>query len=407
MDLKFDLLARIRKAVRRDRLLDTAMRLVEVKSWTGQAGEVSDRLAEILAADDFEVSRPAAGHSAAPAVVVRFDSGKPGRCLQFNGHLDTVHLPFVPPKVIDGKLTGSGSCDMKGGVAAMIEAMRAIRDSDLLEGGSILATAHDLHEAPWGYGSQLDQLIRDGVHGDAVLIPEPLCDRLPTVGRGSATWRIHVCRSGPPIHEVMRPMTEPNVIAAGADLVSRFMTLNEGLSKKLDSQAGQESLFIGQIHAGEIFNQYPQECWLEGTRRWLPETDPQSVESEFRDLVARFSDDWKVQTRIEYHLIRNAFRLDTADPFVNSFRMSYAAVSGKEVPLGPKPFVDDGNSFWRLANVPAITHGARAGGQHTVDEWVDIDDLVRVATLYALAASSYCPGRATGGETTAEKIAEK
>ena len=41
----------------------------------------------------------------------------------------------------------------------------------------------------------------------------------------------------------------------------------------------------------------------------------------------------------------------------------------------------------RSAGVPAITHGPRAGGQHTVSEWVEIDDLVRVAWLYAATAA--------------------
>ncbi len=54
--------------------------------------------------------------------------------------------------------------------------------------------------------------------------------------------------------------------------------------------------------------------------------------------------------------------------------------------------MDDGNSFWGLGGVAAITHGPRAGGQHTVHEWVEIDDLVRVATLYALTAVLYCGG---------------
>jgi acetylornithine deacetylase/succinyl-diaminopimelate desuccinylase-like protein len=390
MQTNSDLVSRVRAAVKRDRLLDSAVRLCEVQSWTGQGGAVADRLAGILKADGFVVERPTAGHAVSPAVVTRFESGRPGRCIQFNGHLDTVHLPFVAPRVVGSRLTGSGSCDMKGGIAAMIEALRAVRDSGVLMAGSILATAHDLHEAPWGYGTQLDRLIRDGVHGDAVLIPEPLCDCVPTVGRGSATWKIHVRRSGPPIHEVMRPVNEPNVIAAGADLVARFMKLNDELSRKSDPQAGQESLFIGQIHSGEIFNQYPQECWLEGTRRWLPETDPASVETGFRELVNRFAADWHAEARIEYNLIRNAFRLDLAHPMVTTFRESYATASGKEIPFGPKPFVDDGNSFWRLANVPAITHGARAGGQHTVEEWVEIDDLVRVAVVYAVTAANYC-----------------
>jgi acetylornithine deacetylase/succinyl-diaminopimelate desuccinylase-like protein len=75
---------------------------------------------------------------------------------------------------------------------------------------------------------------------------------------------------------------------------------------------------------------------------------------------------------------------------VQSFQQAHTAISGQPLALGPKPFVDDGNSFYGLKNIPAITHGPRAGGQHTVNEWVDIDDLVRVAYLYALTAVLYC-----------------
>src|SRR5262245_48129375 len=167
-------LASIRAQVRRDRLLDTARRLVAVPSPTGNAGTGLDTLAELLLKDGFTVQREAAGHAAAPALLVRLDSGRVGKCLQFNGHLDVVHLAFVPPRVEGNLLRGSGSCDMKGGTAAAIEALRVLRDGKLIERGSVLFVAHDLHEAPWGLGQQLDELIRRGIHGDAVLIPEPL-----------------------------------------------------------------------------------------------------------------------------------------------------------------------------------------------------------------------------------------
>ena len=128
---------------------------------------------------------------------------------------------------------------------------------------AILLTAHDLHEAPWGDGRQLNQLIADGIVGDAVLIPEYLNHCVPTIGRGALTWKAFVRRAGPPVHEVMRPK-EPSVIAAGARLVLRLNQLNDELAKLHHAEAGAESLFIGQIHSGEIYNQYPQECFLEG-----------------------------------------------------------------------------------------------------------------------------------------------
>jgi acetylornithine deacetylase/succinyl-diaminopimelate desuccinylase-like protein len=45
-----------------------------------------------------------------------------------------------------------------------------------------------------------------------------------------------------------------------------------------------------------------------------------------------------------------------------------------------------------MAGVPAITHSPRAGGAHTAHEWVDIDDLQRVALLYATTAAAFCSG---------------
>jgi acetylornithine deacetylase/succinyl-diaminopimelate desuccinylase-like protein len=390
MDAASSLRDAVARRVDRRRLLDTATRLVAVPSRTGEAGAAADRLADMLKADGFAVDRPAAGHPAAPAVVARL-GGKPGRTLQFDGHLDTVHLPFVPPSVDGPLLKGSGASDMKGGVAAAVEALRAARDCGLLSAGSVLLTAHDLHEAPWGFGQQLDALIRAGVVGDAVLLPEPLCEPLPVAGRGAATWKVTVRRAGPPVHEVMRPPDEPNVLAAGAELVARLLRLGERLAAKEDAVAGRETVFVGQFHGGEIYNQYPQECWLEGTRRWLPGTSRADVEREFRGLLDALAAETRTTVAAEFRFIRDAFRLDTADPLFGAFQRAYTEVSGRELPTGPKPFVDDGNSFWGLGGVAAITHGPRAGGQHTVHEWVEIDDLVRVATLYALTAVLYCP----------------
>ncbi len=401
------LIGRVKPHVRRNRLVETALRLIEVPSPTGDAGAVSDRLAEILAAEGFAVERIAAGHPTAPAVSVRFDSGRPGRTLQFDGHLDTVHLPFAPPAVEDGRLTGSGASDMKAGIAAAVEAIRVLRDSGELSAGSVLLTAHDLHEAPWGDSRQLDTMIRDGHHGDAVLLPEPLRDVLPIAGRGSATWKAVIRRQGPPVHEVMRPAGEPSVIAAAAELVARLGRLDDELRAALHPVCGPASVFIGQIHSGEIFNQYPQEAWLEGTRRWLPGTDPDAVSRDFRDRIDRLAADTGTTIDLRWMLIRDAFALDPGDPLVETFQSCHQAISGAPLPRGPKPFVDDGNSFSANGGIPAITHGPRAGGQHTVSEWVDIDDLVRVALLYAATAATYCSGRPQNEITDIEQEKRK
>ncbi|MFQ3591886.1 MAG: M20/M25/M40 family metallo-hydrolase [Gemmataceae bacterium] len=376
-------------AIRPARLLDLAQRLMGVHSPTGHAGPALDVLADLLRAEGFAVQRPAAGHPDAPAVVTSLDAPAPGPTLQFNGHLDTVHLPFVPPALVGDRLTGSGASDMKAGTAAALEALLVLRDTAALTRGRILFTAHDLHEAPWGRGEQLEQLIREGIHGDAVLIPEPLCDFLPVVGRGAATWKVTFRRPGPPIHEVMRPQNEPDVIAAGAELIARLADFQELLYQRHDPHAGHESVFIGQIHSGEMYNQYPQECWLEGTRRWLPGANRHDVQAEFLALIHEVAQDTRTQAQTEFCIIRDPFHLAVSDPLVTAFQTAYAQAQGEPLPLAAKPFVDDGNSFFGLGPIPAITHGPRAGGQHTTAEWVEVADLMRVAALYAQTAVLY------------------
>lgn len=380
----------IRDAVNRDRLLETAIDLIGIPSPTRSAGPVADRLAEILTDEGFDVRREDANWPEAPAVIARLDSGRPGKTLQFDTHLDTVHLPFVPPEVQDGVLTGSGAADMKGGIAAAVESMRALRDADLLRTGSVMLTAHDHHEAPWGDCRQVHALIEMGIVGDGVLLPEYMSDRIPVVGRGVAVIDIAVRRDGKPVHEVLRPEGQPHVIAAACELVRRLLQLNAELATTVDPMAGSGSIFIGQIHSGEIYNQSPTECQIQGTRRWLPEEAPEAVVEQYNHLLAEVAEatGTAIESRLDTRL--NAFRMDEQNPLITAFQSAYESITGMTLPFGPKPFVDDGNGFVGRAGVPAITHGPHATGAHTVDERVCIDELVRVANTYALTALNFC-----------------
>ncbi len=382
----------IRTAVSRERLLETAVALVEIPSPTRSADAVSDRLAEILVNDGFEVERPEADWPEAPAVVVRFDSGRAGRTLQFDGHLDTVHLPFVPPRVENGLLYGSGASDMKGGIAAFVEALRVLKQTGALPGGGILLTCHDHHEGPWGDRRQLFALIQEGYVGDAVMLPEYLADRLPLAGRGMAIFDVTIRRQGGPVHEVLRPPETPDVLGAGAHLVIALRELNRQLAEKTHPQAGSDSVFVGQIQSGEIYNQAPTECKVSGTRRWTTPGTVEAVEAEFRDLVRGLGESHGVEVQLDYAVQGDAFEVSPSDPIVTAFQAAYSAVSGRALPLGGKPFLDDGNVFSARAGIPALTHGPDAKGAHTLEEQVPVEELVRVAQVYALTAVGYCGG---------------
>ncbi|MDE2998331.1 MAG: M20/M25/M40 family metallo-hydrolase [Gemmatimonadota bacterium] len=387
-----DRLEKTRSAVNRERLVETAISLISVPSPTRSAGAVADCLAEVLANDGFEVQRPEADWPEAPAVVVRLETGRPGRTLQFDGHLDTVHLPYVPPRLEDGILYGSGASDMKGGIAAAVEALRVLRETEALAGGGVLLTAHDHHEGPWGDRRQVRALVAEGIVGDAVMLPEYLADRLPLAGRGMAIFEVSLSREGDPVHEVLRAPETPDLPAAGAELVCRLRNMNRSLARTSDPWSGCDTVFVGLIESGEIYNQAPVGCTVRGTRRWVTPGRTAAVEAGFRALVDELAAESGTSATVDFQVQGDAFRVSREDAIVNAFQTAYASVSGEELPVGGKPFVDDGNTYAALAGIPALTHGPDAKGAHTLSEAVAVDELVRVARVYAMTAAAYCGG---------------
>ena len=393
MPLSRQTVDQIAAAVQTQRLVETATALIEIPSPTRSAAAVADRLAEILREDGFEVERADCGWPDSPAVICRFDSGQPGRTIQFNGHLDTVHLPFVPPRIENGMLYGSGCSDMKGGIAAFVEATRVLRETGLLTSGSVLMTAHDLHELPWGDGSQAIGLIDAGFVGDGVLLPEYLADFLPLAGRGMATLTVTVSREGDPVHEVLGGFENPNVIAAGSEIAQRLIERGAELKSHTHPIAGHAGYFVGQVHSGEIFNQSPVEFRLGGTRRWLPGDNSDEIRDEYLSLLEEIATRHGVTACGEFQIAGEGFEISEGSPLVAAVQSAHSAVSGTTLPIGAKPFVDDGNKFVHRAGIPAVTHGPNAKGAHTVNEEVPIAELERVASVYALTAIEFCSGR--------------
>ena len=272
------------------------------------------------------------------------------------------------------------------------EAVRALKETGTLQGGGVLLTAHEHHEGPWGDKRQVRALIRDGCVGDAVLLPEYCASPLPIAGRGLAIFQAWIRRDGEAVHEVLRPLDQPLVVPVGAELIVGLKKLHEQVSVNSDPNVGQDSVFVGQIQSGEIYNQSPTECFIQGTRRWITSGEAEAVEAQFRKLVQAHAESSGTRIELDYALQGDAYRIDPGDPAVEALQAAHETVAGNRLPLGPKPFLDDGNWFCSLAGIPALTHGPNAIGAHTIHECCPVSELVRIAQVYALTALAYCPG---------------
>src|SRR4051794_27648305 len=145
--------------------------LVAIPSPTGASEAVAERYAAMLADLGLEVSID--HHFAGgPNVVGRWRGAGPGPTLSFVGHLDTIHAAHAAPRRTADAVHGRGADDMKGSMAAIVEALAALRASGTRLQGTLVVAAHSLHEAPVGKMEGLRRLIAAGVLGDAALVAE-------------------------------------------------------------------------------------------------------------------------------------------------------------------------------------------------------------------------------------------
>src|SRR5471032_3198184 len=122
-----------------------------------------------------------------PNVVGVLEGRAPGRTLMFCGHTDTVGVagmrdPFTPIER-DGRLYARGAQDMKGGVAAMIDAAASIaRNGGLAAGRLVVAAVVDEEHSSIG----ADALVKKW-HADAAIVTEPT-DLAIAIGHKGFAW---------------------------------------------------------------------------------------------------------------------------------------------------------------------------------------------------------------------------
>jgi succinyl-diaminopimelate desuccinylase len=92
---------------------------------------------------------------------------------------------------------------------------------------------------------------------------------------------------------------------------------------------------------------------------------------------------------------RPCTRTSPDDPVVRAADWATRMVSGREPVYGGVPGATDGTFLWAVKHIPIVTMGA--GDRevpHQKDEWVDLDQLVTTAKIYALIAWHYLTAEA-------------
>jgi len=345
------------------------------------AGAIADHLRRI--GFDVQVQDVAPGR---PNVIGVVEGRSSGRSLMFCGHLDTVgvdgmHAPF-DPRIKDGRLYGRGSQDMKGGVAAMIDAARLTVERGFHRGRLIIAAVVDEEYASLGADAVASTWTADGA-----VVTEPTGLQV-AIGHKGFAW-LDIETRGRAAHG-SRPADGRDAILRMGRVLQRL----EALDRDLQSRPPHPVMGTGSLHAsivsgGRELSSYPDRCLLRMERRTIAgesgETALEEVDAILRDLKAA-DPEFDGTGRLTFS--RPSYELPEKHPLPAAL-VNAAAKAGCGTGTVAMSFWTDA-AVLGAAGTPSVLFGPGGAGLHSTEEYVDVSDVVACRDTLSALVRDWC-----------------
>lgn len=308
--------------------------------------------------------------------------------LLFLGHSDVVPAgegwdrPPFEPYVRDGRLVGRGATDMKGGLAAVLVALRALRTAGVeLPGPMGLACTVD--EEDLGLGIRAYTAAGGRFPYSACVVAEPTDLETVVACRGDSYLELTV--TGRSAHSG-RPADGRNAIDAAARILELVRQDHNRLQSSPDPLLGAGSWNAGLIRGGTGTSMVADSCSLSLDRRLMPGEDPQAILAALlAGIRAAGIDGDGIAVAAEVTMEMPGFRTSPDHPLVSGAVAALAEV-GMDSAVTGWSAACDGGFIARDFGVPVIVLGP--GGlndqAHQVNESVSVAELVAAARAYAL-----------------------
>ncbi len=379
------LLARCR-AVDPEPIATLTMRMLEIWSPPGHEAGMAALAASALVDAGAEDVRIDDEFPESPSVIAWLRSGRPGPTIQWHGHLDAIATAHTPIRRDRDLIYGRGSSDMKGALAAEIEAVKLLRAAGLPERGNVLITFHGLHEE--GRSAPLHRLIERGIHGDAVMIGElGSPTELITSGRGLTFWDMDITRPGEPVHEQNAPADTVHPVRTARVLLDRLLDLADAIAAGQAEPSG--SLVIGQVNAGDYYNRVPNRALISGTRRHHANATLEQVRDQLVQLAEDAARETGATIEPRIHSLIEAYEISPDERIARALRRANADMTGQAMASIPSRAVGNAADFVREAGIPAVYYGCNYATAHSDEETVALADLARVAAVFAMTTAYY------------------
>jgi succinyl-diaminopimelate desuccinylase len=339
-------------------------------------------------------------------VIGRLEGTQQGPVMHFNGHMDVV--PVTPGWSTDpfggeirgGRIYGRGAADMKGGIAAQIYAVEAIRRAGLQLQGTIEQSGVVDEESTGNRNAGMGHLVEHGyITADRttyVVITEPLNVENICLGHRGAIWG-EITTFGRQAHG-STPQQGINAIEHMAHFITDATnTLQPRLQQRLNRHpvippsAQAASLSFNQLHGGTNVNSVPDRCTVAFDRRLVTDERLEDARRELHALLEQQSQtlaNFRYEYSERYATNPTWVRADT--PLVQAFARAIEDVLGHTPGYVCSPGSDDQRFVVHNAGVEqCIVYGPGEITQtHIIDESLALDDLLHAIQIMALATAT-------------------
>ncbi len=293
--------------------------------------------------------------------VLQATVGTSGPTVILHGHIDVV--PGKPeqfqPRVEGERLIGRGAYDMKGGLAAIMCALRDLHD---LRGAQVRFVCAPDEESEDFDRHATDELVQQGLRGEFAITGEPTNLNVGVQAKGVLMIRVAV--HGRSAHG-STPWLGENAVLRAIDVFRRIETMP--FAGESTDMFDRPSINLGRLNAGDAVNKVPDHAVMAVDIRYLPGQDPGAILEQIRAIP---------HVEVVKTFIRPPAYVSRSNPYVTAL-CGATRRAGQEGATGVgRDGASDAISFLE-AGVPAVEFGPTGGGHHGPEEWVSVPSLAR------------------------------
>ena len=298
-------------------------------------------------------------YNARPVIAATVGAGS-GPTVVLHGHLDVV--PGRPeqfsPRVAGDRLYGRGAYDMKGGLAAMMCAVRELAVQERVRVHFVCVSDEESEEEE---ERASEELVDRGYTGDFAITGEPTDLHIGVEAKGVLAMRIEV--SGRSAHG-STPWVGDNAVLKAIDVFRGIESLP--FARESSDLFDRPSINLGRILGGDSLNRVPEACAIDVDIRYLPGQDPEEILAAIRELP---------DAEVVKVFRRSPVTIDRNNPFVQALGAAVSAVALRKERISVGRHGASDAICFIDAGIPAVEFGPVGDGHHGPEEWVSIASL--------------------------------